>query len=218
MSSMSIIKVVIATFTLGLLLICCDGPPSLVPDGGPGDTDSGTDGDSDGDTDSDSDSDSDSDACDEYEDFYEGEYVAAGALYYGTSGGHFTGAYDIINGESGSWSALSAELLNGSVGSTNLSTQSDLQTCDRCVLWGKECSGQYLSECELVYLATAGEFEITEIDEDVPWEGQLAFEAHDLELSEAEINWNDYSSQLVEGGDVLCVGNWVVETAVEDWN
>jgi hypothetical protein len=100
---------------------------------------------------------------------------------------------------------------------TDLSTQTQYQTCDTCLLFEAECVGEWNYTCEAEFLASAGSLEVTAIA-DPPWSGQLAFEGFDMELVEVEINWNTYESTPVPDGLVLCVNEWYVETSVENWN
>jgi len=203
---------------------CGDNPPTLGVDGGTdsdadsdGDTDADSDGDSDADSDGDTDADSDSDSdCDETFDVYEGDEILSGGYSWGPSN-TVVETYDTTAGEAQQWSSLYSELINASEGVTDLSTQGDYQSCDTCVLFYYNCVGQQDFDCEAYFLATEGELEVTQIA-DPPWSGQLAYEAFDLELAEVEINWDNYQSTFVPDGAVLCVGEWYVETDVENWN
>jgi hypothetical protein len=69
-----------------------------------------------------------------------------------------------------------------------------------------------------MFMAVAGQGEVIEMNDDQPWDGDLVFEVFDMELHEVEINWSNYETTFVEDGEVLCVGEWFVDTPVEDWN
>jgi hypothetical protein len=216
---------------LALATSCGSAPPAFVPtsdDGGTdadsdadsdtdGDTDADTDADTDGDTDGDTDSDSDVDTsgCDDWLAVWEGDEQLAGAYPIG-GGIYYTMAYDIASGggPSDPWDALVLELYDGDIGSFDLAGQSNYQTCDFCLLFGAECTGQDLPSCAATFIGTAGYGEVTEINADNPPAGGLAFDAYELEIAEVEINWNNFSSQLVDGGAVICVGEW--DFAVDD--
>jgi len=204
---------------------CGAEAPTLLNDAGTdadsdsdGDTDADSDSDGDTDADADSDSDTDSDAeCDESFDVYDGDEVIAGAYPWGPTN-MFTIADDIVYGEAQHWSSLSLELVNGSEGAADLSTQADYQTCDHCVLYYYNCIGMQDFTCEAEFLATVGQLEVLQINDQAPWNGLLEFEAFDVELAEVEINWNTYESTFVPDGAVVCVDEWHVETSVENWS
>ncbi len=193
---------------------------------GDSDTDADADGDSDTDTEGDSDTGLDSDIdtdsvvvptdCDINFGLFKGTDTVAGA---DAEMGIYIAVFEVLSPSSSSGiNGINLELYNTASKTYNLSNQSQIGNCTACVMFGENCNQDSPESCGTVFIATQGRLEIQSVHPTQPWTDRLSFQATDVVLHEATINWNTYRSVLVPNGRTVCVANWEVDTSVEHWN